>query len=347
MSATNAKTQRRKSVGIRQVAKVAGVSPAAVSLAFSGKGTISSKLRQHILETAKDLRYEPNQWARTLTTGRTRTIGLLSDGVTNPFGAEWVMLMEEGARRRGYRVSLGFTDCNEDRAAECLAEFRRFRLDGVIIGSGYASDQRIHDMLATGMPVATPARFVDGLGCTTVEADFDEGIRQVVSYLHGLGHRRTVFLGGANIDSPEMQRTGAYRKYVTEFEMQLREDFIIELQETHRPTIKAFERITSQADQYTAIICYNDNAAFTVIRALAERGLRVPEDVSVTGFDDVPWCEMWQPRLTSVSIQMSAMVEATLNQLIDQIENGTEIRTQRFAPTLVVRDSCQPVPASS
>ena len=342
MAVNNATTQRRKPVGIRQVAKVAGVSPAAVSLAFSGKGSISSKLRQHILATAKDLQYEPNQWAKTLTTGRTRTIGFLCNNVTNPFGAEWVMLMEEAARQRGYRIWLGFADCNEDRAAECLAEFRRFRLDGVIIGSGYACDERVRS-LSEGMPVATPARQVEGLNCTTATADFDDGIGQVVRYLYELGHRRTAFLGEAGIDSPEMQRTGAYRKYVTRLGMQLCEELIIELEEAHRPAVEAFDEMIARADEYTAIVCYNDNTAFTVIRALAQRGLRVPEDISVTGFDDLPWCDMWQPRLTSVSIQMRAMVEATLDKLINQIENGAEIKTERFASTLVVRDSCRAV----
>jgi len=334
--------RKNKPAGIREVAERSGVSVATVSLAFSRKRPVSAKVRKRVMEAAKELRYEPNQWARNLLAGRTKMIGLLTDRLGNPFSAEWAMLLEEEARQRGYRTWVAFTGGNKERAEECLAEFRRHRMDGIIVGSGAVGDKQIRSLAEMNMSVVTPDRTVDGLRCTPVEVDFADGIRQVVSYLHGLGHRRTAFVGSASAGKSSDWRLDAYRQVVVELGMELNEDLIVEIDESVQLHLEQLEPIIVKDGRYTAVVCYNDNTAFGAIRALHAHGLRVPEDVSVTGFDDVAWCELWQPRLTSVGTDMRRRAQLTMDRLIDRIENGTEMEPEAIRPQLVIRDSCAP-----
>lgn len=331
---------QQKEMGIKDIAELCNVSPTTVSHAFSGKRPVSKKLKKSIFKAADELNYQPNLWARNLLKGRTKMIGLIVHDIgNNPITSIYVEQYEENAHRLGYQLWISVTNEDPERAKQVIANCRGMRLDGLILGTHMISEEQIRQLISFGIPVATPSKTVDGCETNSGNIQNSDGIKQVIQYLYSIGHRKTAFLAGSEIELTNQQRLSAYKKYIQAFGMELNEDLIIH-QLTNEGESEQAEKLLARSREFTAVICFNDHIAFNAMKVLRRHDLRIPEDISLTGFDNLPWCEMCSPPLTSVRTDINYLARTTVEQLVASIQEGTKIKPEKIETRLVVRGSC-------
>ena len=333
-------TTQQKEMGIRDIAKYCNVSTTTVSHAFSGKRPVSKKLKESIFHVAKELDYQPNLWARNLLKGGTKIIGLIiHDFGNNPINSLSVEQYEENAHRLGYQLWISVTNEDPERTKQAIANCRGMRVDGLILASRMILHEQIRQLVSLGISVATPSMSVEGCDTNPGNIQNSDGIKQVVQYLHSIGHRKTAFLAGFEEELTNQQRLSAYKTYVRALGMEVNEDLIIQSLPDDSED-EQVEKLLAKSRDFTALICFNDHIAFNAMKVLKRHGLRIPDDISLTGFDDLPWCEMCSPPLTSVRADINYLAKTTVEQLVANIQQGRKIKPQKVETRLIVRGSC-------
>ncbi|GAA0495757.1 LacI family transcriptional regulator [Paractinoplanes deccanensis] len=316
-------------VTIKDVARAAGVSAATVTRALSKPEVVRPATRDRVKEIAASLGYHPNRAARGLITGRTGNLGLLVPDLGNPFFPSIVKGVQARAHEADHAVFLADTD--EDPAAEAgLVRKLAKQVDGVLLCSPRMAEAEIR-ALATEVPTVLLYRRVPGVASVT--AEFLDGMRQAVSHLVALGHRRIAYVAGPRTSWANRERVRSLRA-VTRTR--------VELVETGN-VVPQFEGGVSVADQVlaaevTAVIAYNDLVALGLLHRFAARGVAVPHDISVLGFDDIPLAAMVHPALTTVALPKDQAGQAGVDLLLRERH-----RERRELPTqLMVRGSTGP-----
>lgn len=329
----------RPSIGT--VAAVAGVSKSTVSHAFSGHRQISEPVKLRIFEAARLLKYKPHYAARALSSRRTMNVGVLVREATDQYFPLYMQAMEAAAVSRGYRLSVGFTGSDSCKMQMYLDGFVSGQADGLLVITGYVSDAMVLDLVDQNYPVVTPQREIPGhedLAC--VQMDIAGAFRQLLDYLYDLGHRTFGFIGGALTDV--QNRHGEFHRFLTERGL----EFDASREVVNVETLEAAEAsghvLLKRHPQITAIVCSNDVQGVGVITAAAELGLKVPTDLTVTGFDDVPISRYCSPRLTTVRIPISELASASMNNLLDRIEGKSAAPMVRLPLELLIRGSSGP-----
>lgn len=285
-----------KRVTITDVADAAGVAASTVSRALSTPGRVNAATREHILEVADRLGYVPNPNARAMSSGRTHTYALLVPDITNPYFAGAIKGAERAAAAAGKTLVLGDTQENPSLERELVQRLGP-AVDGLVIAAARGTDE---DLAAAAgrLRLALVNRTLPGVpGVPSVVADYDSGTRQIVDHLVSLGHESLVFLAG-----PHESWSGA-RRWA---------GLLVAAQESgvaarrlgpYQPTLQGGPAAADAAvaAKATAIVCHNDMLAIGVLRRLAGRGVRVPDDVSVVGFDDMFGADFCQPALTTLA----------------------------------------------
>jgi DNA-binding LacI/PurR family transcriptional regulator len=328
----------------RDVARKAGVSTATVSYVINnGPRPVAQETRHRVLQAIKDLDYQPNQLARGLTTGRTQALGVVIPDVTDPFFPELILGAEKVARERGYSMFL----CNANREPELELHYvdllTQRQTDGLLMaGSRLKEDdlRRVSERLKVVIltPFAVP-------GAITFALDDFGGGYQTGEYLISLGHSEIRFIEGAWRGSTHNR----YRGLVTVMEEAgLSADNV--LFRTVQPSVRtghaAALRLFAEDPKATAVVCYNDLLAIGVLQAAVEVGKRVPEELSIVGFDDIPEVTRFHPYLTTVHVDRFELGKAMMSELIDVIGGGkTEadgsMNTHQMIPvSLVKRETC-------
>jgi DNA-binding LacI/PurR family transcriptional regulator len=296
---------------IRAVALAAGVSASTVSRALNNPDLVNAETRQRVLECADRLGYRPNRAARSLVLGRTTNVGLIVPDIANPVFAPFIKGVEAYFRDTEYAVFLADTD--EDAATEVrLAEAMVERADGLILCAPRMSGMRVRAIAAK-----TTVVLANRLSRTvpSIALDFGPGIAQALSHLHALGHRRVAFLAGPRDSWSNRQR----RKFLTAGCAERG----IELTELgpYEPKFTGGYRAADEAlaTGVTAVFAYNDLVALGVLARLHARGVRVPEALSIVGFDDVPTASMVSPPLTTVAVPIPALARAASAMLLTEL----------------------------
>lgn len=328
--------QRRPT--LTDVAEAAGVAASTVSRAFSRPQRINHRTREHVLRVAAELGYVPNPTAQALGSGRTRTIALLVPDITNPYFSGVIKGAERAAAAAGLTLVLGDTAENPTAEAELVRRLER-AVDGFVISASRLADDELH-AAAERSPITLVNRATVGLGC--VVADYDSGTRQIVDHLASYGHRSFVFAGGPAESWSGARRWHGLQAAAAERDMEARRSG------PYMPTLgggppAADAAVASGA---TAVVCHNDMLAIGVMRRLAERGQRVPEDLSVVGFDDVFGADFCHPTLTTLAERTEDAGARAVELLVQQLPHRLTEGPTRVLPThLVVRDSTGPAPA--
>lgn len=326
----------RPVVTIRAVATLAGVSPSTVSRALNTPELVRAATRRRVLDCAERLGYEPNRAARSLVLGRTATIGLIVPDIANPFFAPFIKAVQAYLRDSDYTVFLADTD--EDPAAEvALAQAMARQADGLILCSPRMSGPRLRSIAAMG-PLVVANRLSRTV--PSISMDVAPGLDAAIAHLHALGHRRIAFLGGPSGSWSNRQRRRFLAQGCAERGIQL-----IELG-PYEPRFPGGYRAADEAlaAGVTAVFAYNDLVALGAMSRLAARGVRVPDEMSVMGFDDVPMASMVSPPLTTVAVPIDAVAQASAAMLLSLLADR---RPQRpagldLATRLLIRSTTAP-----
>jgi LacI family transcriptional regulator len=326
--------QRGGSATIYDVADLAGVNPSTVSRALSKPGRVSAPTTARIQAAADRLNFRINPAARALQTGRTHTLALVVADITNPVVFGIVRGAETAASAAGY--TLVITESQESGDAEAEAIERLLpSVDGVVLATTRLSDDRIRD-LAGHKPMVLINRAVPDL--EGILPDVDSGVQELLSHLTGLGHRSIVYLAGPTASWISERR---FERMLDATERS--GTALVEIGPTP-PTIDggkaALRRVL--AAHATAVVAFNDLIAIGLMQAAAEQGIRIPEQLSVAGFDDIFGSELISPALTTVRAQLVRAGELAVGRLLSVLNGEEPHTTAPLTTTLIVRGSTGP-----
>jgi len=330
---------------IYDVAKRAGVSTATVSRVMSQPDVVAPATRRKVLAAVDHLDFTPNSAAKNLRTLRTAKLLVTVPDISNPFFSLILQGIEDAAQREGYAVLVGDTQHDEEREEKYALMLRRKEADGLIfLGHRLPKEAAslVRSMPPGRAPVVNGCEFTPRLGIPSVHIDNATAASDAVEHLYRLGHRRIGIITGPLVSPLSRDRlrgvTARAKKARAEREIiVVNGDFSIE-----SGTVGA-ERLLGRKDPPTAIFCFNDEMAMGVIETARLRGLRIPHDLSVIGFDDIRYARYVDPPLTTVAQPMRQLGEGTVRLLLEILRgSATPPESVTLPHTLVVRSSTAP-----
>jgi LacI family transcriptional regulator len=333
-------------VTIRDVARAANVHPGTVSRALNEetRDMVNDETAERVIKAAAELGYTPNPIARGLKTNRSYTIGVLIPDITNPLFPPILRGIEDRLGAAGYTSLIVNTDNDPERERAHIGAMHARQVDGLISATARLDRELLAEAAAAGTPLVLVNRSLEDGSAPAVTVNDERGIRLAVDHIAGLGHRRVGHVAG-----PQNLSTG-HRRYVGFVEAM--SDAGLQVRSVHVRFSNSFTEdegalvcaeLLDAAGDPTAIVAGNDLLALGCYDTLEERGLRCPEDVSIVGFNDMPFVDRLRPPLTTVRVPQreigTAAAELMLQRLTDDADGTNEILLE---PTLVVRGSTAP-----
>ena len=341
-------------VGLRHVAERAGTSVATASAILSptrSSTRFSAATRDRVLHAARELRYHPNALARALTGHPTHTLGVLfgleraSVAVANPFVFTLLQGVVAAAAEAGYNVTL-FTEPWHDAAASA-GPVRDGRTDGVIVIAPAAGNDLIASLVAFEIPAVTIATPTEEGLVPSVDVDNVAGARLATEHLLALGHRRIAHLTGDAVLRSAAERRDAFLRTMAAAGVPVPPEYVVEGLYTEQSGLESARALLALPVPPTAVFAASDNIALGVVRAAREKGVRIPDQLSVVGFDDLPQGPALDPPLTTVHQPLARIGEEAARLLLRRVRQEPVPPTPTlFAPTLVARASTAPPPTS-
>jgi len=329
-------------VTLKQLADRVGVHPSTISrVANHDPGLrISPATRTRIESLLRETEYRPNGVARGLKLRQTLALAVVIPDVTNPLFAALFRGVEDGASPRGYNVVLCNTDGSPDRQRSHLSSLTARRVDGVILASTFLRDPSVRWLRQQRIPHVLVNRFSDDGVDPFVGSDHVMGARVATQHLFELGHSRIAHLAGqASVSTGVLRRRG-YLAALAQAGLEADPALIVESGYVEDGGAKATERLLSMRDRPTAIFAVNDMAAAGAYGAAHRLGLRIPEDLALAGYNNIPLASRLIPGLTTVHVPAHEFGIVAARLLLDQIESGQLLpRRVVFTPELVVRGS--------
>ena len=324
---------------IYDVARLAGVSTATVSRALNGTGQIAPATRAAIDAAVARLGYHPNTAARSLVTRSTQTIALLLPDITNPFYAALVSGIQDRALEAGYTMLLCTTEGDPEREEQYLSLLRAKQVDGVLVDGLVLPPDRITRFVRDGLPIVCLDRDIDSTLVPLVQVDNRLGARLATEHLLSLGHERIAHVAGAPDLGISEERIEGYRDAHRTAGIRLHPELISVGSFTEEGGYEAARSLLASR-VFTAVFAANDLSALGVLSALAEAGRRVPDDISVVGFDDLRLSRFTTPALTTVH-QPAGEIARHATDLLLELARGRKVDRMLLLlePELVVRRS--------
>ena len=327
------------SVTSGDVARLANVSQSAVSRTFSPGASVSGKTRERVMKAALQLGYRPNALARAVISGRSRLIAVLVAYLDNQFYPVVLEQLTRTLQEQGYQVLLFLTDTgNQDGVVQTMLQYQ---VEGIVMASATLSSGLANECTKTGTPVVLFNRYVPSSPTSSVTSDNIEGGRLLAHFLVDGGHQRIAFIAGNEDSSTSRDREAGFYKGLAERGRTISGREVGGY--TFAGAAEATQRLFHRKDRPDAVFVANDHMAFSVMDVLRnELKLRIPSDVSVVGYDDVPEAGWGGYGLTTVEQPSNAMVQATVSILLEQIEQREVQRRAAVLPArLIVRSSAR------
>jgi DNA-binding LacI/PurR family transcriptional regulator len=333
---------RTVAVDIHTVARRARVSIATVSRVMNHVASVDPKLAARVMKAAEELHYTPNTQARALVSGRSRLIGLIVSEIINPFFPELIQNFEDATVSRGYELLIGSTNYSPARMTQCVRRMVERKVEGVAVMTFGMDEDLLEELAQRGIPVVSVGSTRKLKSATSIEVNYRQGIQSAVEHLAEMGHRRISFISGSLKLQAAKKRQDAYIATMSKLGIKALKPYMIEGDHTMEGGFAAAERLFDSVQMPTAIVCSNDMTAIGVLHSASGRGLRVPEDVSVIGFDDIHMAQFTVPPLTTVRMSCSDLAAAALDAL-PLAKAGTPLQTagsRKIVPTrLIVRQT--------
>jgi DNA-binding LacI/PurR family transcriptional regulator len=320
---------------IREVARLAGVSPATVSRVMNGTAKVDEEKQQRVWQAIEETGFQPNELARALFKKSSRLVGLLVPNIENPFFSELARAIEEEAYSRGYHILLCSSDNNADKEQMNISMFSKMKADGVII---ITNGDHTEEMISScDLPVIVVDRHLKECGeIAFIESDHYKGGRLAAQCLVDCGCRNIVCLRGPQNFTSGVQRFQGYQDVCRENGMEIQYiDTAYSFEAGHRSAMELLQRYP----QVDGILAANDMVAISVYKLLRSRGIRVPEDVQLVGFDDILFSRLVSPELTTIRQPVKEMGRRAVD-IIYRYVNGEPFESQCvFDVELVERET--------
>ena len=328
---------------IKDVAAIAGISYTTVSHVVNKTRPVSEPVRIKVEAAIKQLDYVPSAVARSLKAKTTATIGLLVPNSLNPYFAELARGIEDYCERNGYCVILCNSDDNPDKQRSYLRVLLEKRIDGLIVASAGGDSGLAQGLAGVKTPMVIVDRGLDGVDADLVRIDHEYGAYLATRHLLELGHRDIATIGGPATTSVAQMRLAGYCRALKEAGIEVRQERMLESDFTSTGGYNA-AAILLESNPPSAIFAGNDMIGIGVLRAAAERNVRVPSELSVIGFDDIQMSRYVYPALTTVGqsiLQLGEMAAEVLLRRIATPNLGTDQRI--VTPSIVLRESTAPL----
>lgn len=325
---------------IKDVANRAKVSIKTVSRVINDSPMVSPTTRERVLKVMEEMDYHPNALARGLVTKETRIIGLVVADVTNPYFPELIRGVEDVANANEYNVFLCNTDEDPEKELVYIKLLREKQVDGIILSGSRTSPEQIRPTLSSGLPVIFINRKASGKRVGLIMLDNFGTAYAAVKYLLGLGHENIGYLGGSILGQSNTERKNGFIKAMVDNKGFCDHTLIIEGFPGKEGGYRAMTFLLERDRPLSAIFAYDDMIAVGAIEACKERGLHVPRDISIVGFDDIDLAAHINPRLTTFDVPKYEMGRAAAKMLFDMLGGKEYEEEMLFIPKLMVRDSC-------
>jgi len=331
-----------KTPDIRAVAALAKVSIATVSRTINGAPVVSERLSKRVWQAIQQLNYFPNSHARSLVSGRSRIFGIIVENITNPFFPELIQSFEEIAVAHGYEILVSSSNSDPAILTTCVRRMIERKVEGVAMLT-FGEEEPVLDQLAFhDIPIVLAEFRLKDPKTSTILLDYKTGIRAAVNHLAELGHSKIAFLAGPHRIHSAVTRENDFRAAMEEADLPVQKKWIIECDHAAKGGLAGFGKLQALPSRPTAILCSNDMTAVGVLRAAYMRGMRVPQDLSVIGLDDIDIAEFTIPPLTTIRLSRIDLARSAFEALRQQAENAGSPKIQReflVSTSLVLRQS--------
>jgi LacI family transcriptional regulator len=334
-------------VTMADVARMAGVSTATVSHVLNGTRPVRDSTRELVLSAVAATHYSPNTVARSLATAKTTTMGLVLSAIGNPYFGELLHAAETAAAAAGYTLLL--VDPHEDPEYELtvVTRLHHHRVDGVVLAPSARPAAALAYLVRHEVPTVLLDRLIDARH-DQVGSENHEATTALTGHLADHGHTRIGLVAGLDGLSTTGERRDGHRDALRARGLPVEPELEVSGASATEPARRAVHRLLALDDPPTAIVAGNNSMTIGVMQALRDVGLVVPGDVAVVAFDDFAWADLFSPRLTVVAQPFDEIATTAVEMLLARIADpDAPPTTRRFAPPLVVRESCGCQPASS
>jgi DNA-binding LacI/PurR family transcriptional regulator len=332
-------------MNIKEVARLAKVSTATVSRTINGSDKVTAETAERVRQAIDALKFYPNTNARALGSGRSSLYGLIISDITNPFFPELVKSFEDVAVQFGQEVLIANTNYDPHRMEVCVTRMLQRKVDGVAIMTSEMEEHLVDEMSSRRIPLVFLDTGTPQKGISNIAIDYASGIDAAVGHLTSLGHTAIGFISGPMDLTSARVRRRAFVNSLKRKGLSLNREFIEEGNHRMDGGHEAMARLLEKPVRPTAVLTSNDMTAIGAMGAIFERGLKVPQDISLIGFDDIDLSAFTQPGLTTVRLSRKEIAKVAFRALYSAKDNaaarGAEFTIQ---PTLVERKSTGPVP---
>jgi LacI family transcriptional regulator len=324
---------------IRTVAQRAKVSIATVSRTINHNPTVNAKMAKRVWDAIRELDYFPNTQARALVSGRSGLFGLIVSEITNPFFPELIQGFEDIAVASGYEILVSSTNYDPKRMALCIRRMLERKVEGVAVMTFGIEQPLLEQLAERNIPLVFVDVGPERPSISLLKVDYHHGIRQGVQHLAALGHRNISFISGPKRLHSAQSRLDAFTKSLGECGIPLDQEWVIEGDHTLEGGIQAMEKLLAGKRLPTAVMCSNDMTAIGVLHKVYRAQLRVPDNLSVIGFDDIHMARVTIPPLTSIQMSRLELARAAVTALRAHVESTVPHREYKIDTHLVVRES--------
>ena len=332
-------------ITIKDIVKITGVSHFNVSTALGGNSVISEATTSRIRKAAREMGYQPSAAARSLKTNQTKVIGVIVNSIADPFFAEILFGIEDAAQLAGYSLFIASSQYDPVREQNIVQTMLEQRTDGVIICSSSFSADKGRQLSANGFPVVVVNYKANENFNYSIYHDDVDGSQQLTRHLLELGHTKIAYLGNAKSGRTSLDRLNGFQNGMNTAGIKIRSEFIYEVDGSEPELgVKGLNWFLNCSDRPTAIMCFNDMLAIGLLQACQRPGIRVPEDLSVTGFDNITFSAYTTPPLTTLdqpkySIGHEA-AQLLLELLVTKMENSQNTQKEKILKgKILIRDS--------
>jgi LacI family transcriptional regulator len=327
-------------VNYNDIAKLAKVSPTTVSHAINETRFVMPETKKRVFEAMKKLKYQPNLLARSLATGKTHTIGLVISDIRNPFYPELVQGVEELAVQNNYNIFLCNTDYDIEKGLKSIGALIKRKIDGIIVASSQVDSSVIDQLIDTDVNFVLVDWCKRNIKADSLYFDYKVGISEAISHLYSLGHRNICFISGPKKLKTAEIRMRNFIDTVKSYRGKKINYKILEGNHKIEGGYDAGKKILKEKNLPTAVVCSNDLTAAGAMKAFQSERVKIPDDISIIGLDNIVLTEIVSPTLTTIELERYEIGKTAMEMLLNRIKNkDLPKQTCIFKTRLIIRES--------